>query len=913
MRLLITATLVSMLTTLAFSQNNSNFSNGQDYFIQKKNLVVEQSLYVLKNFELSGTLKSQGISYFGSKVSIGSFSEPTETLDVFGNMKTRGFVYAENFNVSNSGQISQNLTIDNNLNVLNNGYFGKIGINKTGVLTESLEVVGNALVSDEIRSNSILSTYGSISGDWAIGGLLNTQGTATFNSNILANANIGVGVSVPGERIDVSGNIRASQSLLSETVATQDLNTNTATVRGTFIGEGKAYFRDEVFITGNTSLSNNLQVEGSQFIGGNLGIGVDAPVEKLEVLGNSKVSGTMQSSRVEAPFVLTNTISSEQGLNIQTNTNITDNLNVGGLFIVDGIAVMNSSLGIGKTPDEKLDVLGNALISDNLTANSINTQTFAAGDIEVENSLNVQGSTSLQNTLTVSGQSTFEGNVNALGNSIVNGNLGVGTASPGEKLDVVGNARISQALSADQITSSAFTTNDLGVNNTLNVKGPSTLESTLSVSGSSAFGQNATFQSNVQVAGNSTVSGNVGIGTAAPSEKLDVVGNAKISQALSANQITTNNFTANDLAINNTLNVKGAASLENSLSVLGASTFQNNVNISGNSMINGNLGIGTSGAASEKLDVIGNTKISQNLTIGNNATVAQQLVVNGKIGVGKQPVEAFDIIGNVKASGSIEAAQLKSESLTLNNATVDQNLEVKGTGKLATLEVINQSTLKSDLTVDGKSALKGQVAIGKEVPTSELDVAGNALISGSVKASSLESNTLKLANLQPNANATSFLVMGADGGIYSRSLDEIVTTSGGDGGVTNNISFVTQTLSIGTNDTPEGFSMAVDGGILTSELTIELANNWPDYVFDETYDLKNLAEVEQFINENKHLPDVPSSADVQENGINVGEMNAQLLKKIEELTLYLIDQQKEIDELKSQMMLMNTKSTKKDR
>jgi hypothetical protein len=74
--------------------------------------------------------------------------------------------------------------------------------------------------------------------------------------------------------------------------------------------------------------------------------------------------------------------------------------------------------------------------------------------------------------------------------------------------------------------------------------------------------------------------------------------------------------------------------------------------------------------------------------------------------------------------------------------------------------------------------------------------------------------------------------------------------------------------------------------------------NWPDYVFHEDYKLLSLNEVEQYITENHHLPNVPSAAEVEANGVNIGEMNAILLQKVEELTLYIIDLQKQVDELK---------------
>ena len=73
-------------------------------------------------------------------------------------------------------------------------------------------------------------------------------------------------------------------------------------------------------------------------------------------------------------------------------------------------------------------------------------------------------------------------------------------------------------------------------------------------------------------------------------------------------------------------------------------------------------------------------------------------------------------------------------------------------------------------------------------------------------------------------------------------------------------------------------------------------NGWADYVFKKDYSLKSLEEVEKHINEKGHLPNVPSAKEVVENGINVAEMDAKLLEKIEELTLYSIEQNKKIKE-----------------
>jgi hypothetical protein len=93
--------------------------------------------------------------------------------------------------------------------------------------------------------------------------------------------------------------------------------------------------------------------------------------------------------------------------------------------------------------------------------------------------------------------------------------------------------------------------------------------------------------------------------------------------------------------------------------------------------------------------------------------------------------------------------------------------------------------------------------------------------------------------------------------------------------------------------------LSVSGTILAKEVKVSTdASNWPDYVFDDNYNLQKLSKVEDFINIHKHLPHMPSAAEVEEDGINLAEMNKLLLMKVEELTLYVIDKDKEVCELR---------------
>ena len=99
---------------------------------------------------------------------------------------------------------------------------------------------------------------------------------------------------------------------------------------------------------------------------------------------------------------------------------------------------------------------------------------------------------------------------------------------------------------------------------------------------------------------------------------------------------------------------------------------------------------------------------------------------------------------------------------------------------------------------------------------------------------------------------------------------------------------------------PGGYGLYVGVGILTEKLKVATlgGGNWSDFVFDKDYSLMSLSKVEDYIRTNKHLPEIPSAGEVAKDGIDVASMDAKLLQKIEELTLYVIQQQKEIDELK---------------
>ena len=115
-----------------------------------------------------------------------------------------------------------------------------------------------------------------------------------------------------------------------------------------------------------------------------------------------------------------------------------------------------------------------------------------------------------------------------------------------------------------------------------------------------------------------------------------------------------------------------------------------------------------------------------------------------------------------------------------------------------------------------------------------------------------------------------------------------------------NLCYAGGNVMIGASVPAAGYLLSVDGKIMCEELKVQLSENWPDYVFDDNYNLHSISELKSFIKQNKHLPGIPSADEMKDRGISVGEMQTKMMQKIEELSLYIIELQNQIDDLKSQ-------------
>jgi hypothetical protein len=277
------------------------------------------------------------------------------------------------------------------------------------------------------------------------------------------------------------------------------------------------------------------------------------------------------------------------------------------------------------------------------------------------------------------------------------------------------------------------------------------------------------------------------------------------------------------------------------------------------------------------------------LNFGTNANAARMVInTSGNVGIGTTtPTRPLDVNGWVQTNTGILFNNGKAWDVSSNG----NDLYFDETG------LVTRMTFLAG----------GNVGIGTRTPVALLNIAvpgSKATVAGNV-VSFLSTNDIS------NPFGLRTMIYGA-----SSINNRYVTLQTTDYSLADGGNLVLQStignVAIGTTDT-KGYKFAVNGSAVATSMTVKLNANWPDYVFKPGYQLPLLSDVKAYIDQNQHLPEMPSEADVARDGLNLGEVNKLLTKKVEELTLYLIQQKEETDkQLKAQQEQINGLEKKLD-
>lgn len=373
---------------------------------------------------------------------------------------------------------------------------------------------------------------------------------------------------------------------------------------------------------------------------------------------------------------------------------------------------------------------------------------------------------------------------------------------------------------------------------------------------------------------------------------------------------------------------------------------------------NGNVGIGTTNP-NAKLDVNGRVKIDSTLVVKDSVTIEKSMrVMEESSFEGDSKFTNVDITGTLKVGGASEfngTLSLPGTGTTTNTdgrtflITRENGLVERLTidafnslvlGNLYEPRTCPTGTIQNPTWANGPNKIYSEcpqvrVGIGTNAPTHGLHVTTNARLAQAKVDVSMavgdEPNTfarlyiknnllpagIHVSNIGNTQQYGKLLFMEYDNATTEIFNIQNTTTS------TTTYSMLSDgsmTLNNGTNDffkldangkltihngTQKILQLESNGTLRGRHMKIDV-DNWADFVFEDDYQLMPLNEVEQFVKTEKHLPNVPSEKELKANGMDVQEMNAVLMQKVEELTLYLIEQDKEIETMKARIEELET-------
>ncbi len=518
----------------------------------------------------------------------------------------------------------------------------------------------------------------------------------------------------------------------------------------------------------------------------------------------------------------------------------------------------DGNVGIGvPNPSAKLDISGVTKIHD-----------IKIGEGNFKNRINVEGGTT---SLVLNSNGGVVGlnwdNSDNVALVYGGGNVGIGVPNPSSKLEVKGDFRIGNGGVYNDLifkTGTAFS----GTNGVFEIL-PKTMPGS-GIAKQTTYFKNAEHSSGKTIH-NVVVDGNVGIGTPSPTSELEVR-----SVANNNAEIHINSLTDGKPAI-----IRFQDAGASTWGLLSNHPHVNKFNIynyhKGESAmvfdIDGNVGIGTNGP-NEKLHLSSDegTKIK---VVTTSTTGSTGILFQGKRTTGLTSSHYLGTDGESHYNFKINA---------------DENLKFQTNG-------VDKMVISS----------AGKIGIGVPNPSSKLQ-----LMNGNDGISFDASDNWVGVGFNRSVK-TGEIFDTAKSGWQFTARDDRFSLEGYNGAFSNLLNVLKNgNVGIGTVTTGN-HKLAVEGSIGAREIKVEAFPNWSDFVFSYDYQLPTLTEVENHIKEKGHLKDIPSAKEVETNGFYLGEMDAKLLQKIEELTLYTIEQEKkinsqnkEIEDLKSQQERIDT-------
>jgi hypothetical protein len=455
-------------------------------------------------------------------------------------------------------------------------------------------------------------------------------------------------------------------------------------------------------------------------------------------------------------------------------------------------------------------------------------------------------------------------------NNTTGGNCGIGVTSPSAPLQF-NNTAVNKKIVLWDVTNVFSNHNYIGLGANTSIFRYQVDNTSSSHVFYAATGPNSSTSNELlRIQGN----GNVGIGTTTPTSLLHLKGGKMFLD----------------------LNWMGSGTATSGINFgnTGTSTMEINYEVFAGCVGSGRLKIGPVGTTNKAIYLRDNSIIfSNNMSFGAGSC--------GQPGL--SGTYLFD--AQVSSTSLLVATPVSSPPNTYPSIPSGYMFSVQGNSHIGGNLGIGTTTIPSGFvfSAQGSSHFGGNVGIGTTtIPSGYVaGIVGNASLNGRIQINNSTSTAPNNSQAGLNISNTSTYSWIQTEDSKPLALNPQATTTN------NNYVAIGFDPSNPAITVPSGYKLAIDGKVICTELKVKSSSYWPDYVFDPKYKLMPLDSVSDYISENKHLPEVPSAQEIEENGINTGEINTILLKKIEELTLYMIEQKKEMDLLKEKNLLLEQK------